>query len=474
MYDYPPPRKKTTDWTRRFLWAAFLLSAIVTAILAIRSRNASSDDGKITQVNEISSILSTSGEPLPTLDNERLLQANTNRPDFKALDLDQTTYFLLTGLDRRKWEIDPGPGLTDTIIVAFLDAQKGTAGLISIPRDTWVEVPHYQPYKMNQVFSVGDATSYPGGGPALMMETAGNLLGVTIDYYIQVDFDAFIALVDAVNGVMIEVPHKILVDPDPSVEGDMKKLKPGLQVLPGDLALGYVRTRETAEGDFDRNKRQQQILVGLQKKLFTYEILPTIIPNLPGLYRDLSTHIETNLSLSQIVTLAWAAKEINPQLVQTKTINQPLVEPGFNSKDQYVLFPDTEAIRKTWNEMQNIISTPIPEPTREATLGELVEKENAKVAVQNATISPGLASETADFLISKNIQVTEIGNADKFKDQTNIYDYSGNPSTVQKILNIMGYSQTRLYHRSDPNSTVDILIELGADWVQNNTLPATE
>ena len=471
MYDNPPQRKKTQDWTRRFLWAAFLLSAIITAILAVRSRNPKSDEGKITQENEVSIVLPSTGDLLPTLDNARLLQANANRPDFVDLDLDQTTYFLLTGLDKRKWEIDPGPGLTDTIIVAFLDTQKGTAGLISIPRDTWVEVPHYQPYKMNQVFSVGEATSYPGGGPALMMETAGNLLGVTIDYYIQVDFDAFIALVDSVNGVMIEVPHKILVDPDPSVEGDMKKLKRGLQVLPGDLALGYVRTRETAEGDFDRNKRQQQVLVGLQKKLFSYDILPTLIPNLPGLYRDLSTHIETNLSLSQIVTLAWAAKEINPQLVQTTAINQPLVEPGFNSQDQYVLFPNIESIQTTWNDMQHTIATPIPEPTRESSLGELVEKENAKVAVQNATTSPGLAGETAEFLITKNIQVTEIGNADKFKDQTHIYDYTGNPNTVQKILKVMGYSETRLFHRSDPNSTVDILIELGADWVQENPLP---
>ena len=474
MYDYPPKRKKTPDWPRRLLWAAFLLSAGITAILAVRSMISRTDDGKVTQAIGISTSLPGTADLLPTLDNDRLLQANTNRPGFKGLNLDQTTYFLLTGLDKRDWELETGPGLTDTIIVAFLDNQKGTAGLISIPRDTWVEVPHYQSYKMNQVFSVGEATSYPGGGPALMMETAGNLLGVTIDHYIQVDFDAFIVLVDSVKGVMIDVPHKILVDPDPSVEGDMKKLKRGLQVLPGDLALGYVRTRETADGDFDRNIRQQQVLVGLQKKIFSYEILPTIIPKIPSLYRDLSTHIETNLSLSQIVILAWAGKEINPQLVQTTTINQPLVEPGFNSRDQYVLFPDIEGIRKTWNDMQAIISTPIPEPTRESTLGELVEQENATVAVRNATTSPGLAGETADFLITKNIQVTEIGNADKFKDQTQIYDYTGNPNTIQKILNVMGYSQTRLFHRSDPNSTVDILIELGADWVQKNTLPETE
>lgn len=61
-----------------------------------------------------------------------------------------------------------------------------------------------------------------------------------------------------------------------------------------------------------------------------------------------------------------------------------------------------------------------------------------------------------------------------FKDKTFIYDYSGKPQTIQAILNLMGYSQNQLYHRSEPNNPFDILIVLGADWVQENTLPETE
>jgi hypothetical protein len=152
-------------------------------------------------------------------------------------------------------------------------------------------------------------------------------------------------------------------------------------------------------------------------------------------------------------------------------INEPLVEPGVNSKEQYVLFPDIEIIQKKWMDMQQIVATPIPTPTREPSLAESVERENAKVAVQNATTVPGLATETADYLITKGIQVVEVGNADKYKDETSIYDYSGNPYTVQKILNVMKYSDTHLYYRSDPNSTVDVVIVLGADWGQNNPLP---
>ena len=474
MHDLPSRKRESPDLFKRILWAAFLISAVITLVLAIRSLRSNTDPAVPTQVSGLLGPEIDEEKPAPTLDDDRLLQANANRPGFKELDLNKPIYFLFTGLDKREWEGETGPGLTDTIIVAFLDTQKGNAGLISIPRDTWVEVPHYQPYKINQAFSVGEATSYPGGGPALLMETAGNLLGVTIDHYVQVDFKAFIVLVDSVNGVMVDVERKILVDPDPSIEGDMKKLKKGLQVLPGDLALGYVRSRETAGGDFDRNKRQQQVLVGLQKKLFSYEILPTLIPKIPGLYRELSNHVETNLTTRQIINLAWAVREIDPGLVQTAVLNQPLVEPGVNSKDQYVLFPNIEAIQKVWMDMQQIVATPIPEPTREPSLAESVVRENAKVAVQNATAVPGLANDTAEYLKSKGIQVVEVGNADKYIDETSIYDYSGKPYTIQKILNVMDYTDTRLYYRSDPNSTVDVVVVLGADWGQKNTLPDDE
>ena len=473
MQAYPNNNKKSPDTIRRVLWAAFLLSAVFTMLLAFCSRKEKTDL-PTTPEEGFGATNPAVGLAQPTLDNGRLLQVDASRPGFVNLDLDQTIYFLLTGLDKREWEYDTGPGLTDTILVAFLDAAEQKAGLLSIPRDTWVEVPEYGPYKINQAFSLGEAYGYPSGGPGILMETAGNLLGVQIDYYVQVDFEAFVVLVDAVNGVLVDVPEIILVWPNAKMEGDMKRLYPGKQVLPGNLALGYVRTRDTLEGDFGRTKRQQQVLVGLQKKIFSYDILPVLVPNLPGLYRDLSTHVETNLTLNQLITLAWAVRDINPQSLQTQVIKEPMVEAGFNDRDQYVLFPDITQIRKVWSEMQDISATPMPEPTREVTAEEYILEENARVAIFNATSSPGLAGETADFLIQNGVNITEVGNAEKFKDQTYIYDYSGNPYTIQSILNIMDYTQNRLFYRADPESTADIVIILGADWIQTNPMSDEE
>ena len=474
MQEFQSNARKSPDRIKRVLWAAFLFFAVITAVLAFRGFKKKSQLPQPTVISGTDSAVPATESSIPIVADDRLLQGSSNRPGFKELDQDQTLYFLLTGLDKREWEGDTGPGLTDTIMVAFLDTEKHTAGLISLPRDTWVEAPQYGPYKINQVFSVGESLSYPGGGPALLMESAGNLLGITIDYYIQVDFEAFVVLVDAVKGVLVDVPEIILVWPNAEMEGDMKRLFPGKQVLPGNLALGYVRTRDTPEGDFGRTKRQQQVMVGLQKKIFSYEILPVLVPKLPGLYRDLSSNIETNLTLPQIVTLAWTARDINPRDLQTTIVKEPMVTAGFNDRDQYVLFPDIERIQKVWSDIQQIAATPVPEPTREITLDEYVQQENAKVAILNGTTSPGLAGETAEYLIASGINVTEVGNSDKFKDQTFLYDYSGRPYTIQAILNLMGYSQNRLYYRSDPNNSADIVIVLGADWIQDNTLPKTE
>lgn len=470
MQSYPSEKNTSPDPIRRLLLGAFLLSAIVTLLLAFCSRKEPAQPAP-QNVDNGAAMNTQSGQAQPTLDETRLLQTNANRPGFKNLDLDQTVYFLLTGLDKREWEGDTGPGLTDTIIVAFLDVQEGKAGLISLPRDTWVEVPEFGPYKINQAFSLGEAYGYPGGGPAIMMDTTGDLLGVEIDYYIQVDFEAFVVLVDAVDGVLVDVPEEILVWPNAEMEGDMKRLTPGIQVLPGNLALGYVRTRDTDEGDFGRTKRQQQVLVGLQKKVFSYEILPIVIPRIPALYRDLSSNVETNLTLNQIISLGWAVRDINPQSLQTRIIKEPVVAAEINDSNQYVLIPDIEQIRNVWHDMQEISATPIPEPTREPSLEEYIQQENASIAILNGTSTPGLAGEAADFLIANGVNITEVGNYNKFKDQTYIYDYTGNPYTIQSLLNIMNYSQNRLFHRSDPNTTADIVIVLGADWIQENPMP---
>jgi hypothetical protein len=235
--------------------------------------------------------------------------------------------------------------------------------------------------------------------------------------------------------------------------------------------LGYVRTRSTEEGDFGRTERQQQVLVALQKKIFDYEILPRLLRKAPHLYRDLSSHVETNLTLKQITTLAWALRDVNPQNVEHRVLRQPLVEPTFNSLGEYVLVPDKEKIRETWEEIYHQPASALPAPTEELSQKERIQAENARIAVLNGTSWEGLAGETADLLSSQGLNIGRIDNADHFEEKTILYDYTGNPATVQRILSLMELSESHLFHRSDEGQEADIVLILGSDWARENTLP---
>ena len=112
-----------------------------------------------------------------------------------------------------------------------------------------------------------------------MMATVETVLGVTIDYYAQVDFQAFVRIIDEMGGVKLFVPEEIAVDLPG--KGDAKVLLPGVQTLPGEVALAYARARNTEGGDFDRAARQQQVLLALRERMISFDLLPTLIARAP-------------------------------------------------------------------------------------------------------------------------------------------------------------------------------------------------
>jgi LCP family protein required for cell wall assembly len=471
MDNKPTARNRSPDWINLILWAAFLISAGVTAFFAVQALTKPRSTPEAAVQLTSTELAAASQEVLPTLEEDIVFQDRSNRPGPVKLDLDEPVVVLLTGIDKREWEDRSGPGLTDVIIVAVLDAQKHTAGLLSLPRDLWVEAPEFGYLKINQIYPRGEGYGYPGGGPKLLMETVQDFLNTEIHHYVQVDYEAFVALIDAVGGVKVDVQERLIVDPDPAHKGKMKRIEPGVHVLPGDLALGYIRTRSTGEGDFGRAERQQQVLVSLQKKIVNVDIIPRLIRKAPALYRDLTSHIETNLTFSQITRLAWALKEVNPQNVERHVITQPLVEPTFNSLGEYILVPDKKGIRKTWNEICNQPADVLPPATEEPSQEERMATEKARIAVLNGTSSEGLAGETADFLSSQGLTISRVDNADRFMETTIIYDYTGNPATIQHILELMALSENHLFHRAGGDQGEDIVIILGTDWVRENTLP---
>lgn len=380
---------------------------------------------------------------------------------------------LVMGVDARDWETGQGAPRTDTMILLTLDPINRTAGMLSIPRDLWVSIPGYGYERINTAYRFGETYKYPdGGGPGLAMATVEELLGVEIDYYAQVDFFAFVRLVDEIGGVKLEIPEKIKVDP--MGDNNTKTLKPGIQVLPGDLALAYARNRKTEGGDFDRAKRTQQVIMGIRDRILDFDQLPTLMAKSGVLYNELSAGVHTNLSLDQVVRLAWLASQIPEEnikqgVIWTDQVSFAATEAS-TGEAEAVLKPITEKIRILRDEI--FAEAPVSPAASGMQLIDLMRAEGARVAVLNGSYTAGLAARTSDYLKSQGVNVVQADNAQKVTSVTEITFYNGRPYTVQFLNELMKVDPNRIYHIYQPDSPVDVSITLGDDWAANNPMPA--
>ncbi|WP_035157553.1 LCP family protein [Cohnella thermotolerans] len=198
---------------------------------------------------------------------------------------------LLMGGDERglrKGEI----ARSDSMMVASFDPVTKKAHLFSILRDTYVDIPGYKNNRINTAITLG--------GPNLAMKTVGNLLGLDIQYYVYVDFQGFIKLVDAIGGVDFYVEKDMhYTDAADGHVYDID-LKKGQQHLDGEHALQYVRFRHDAMSDFTRTERQRAFLKAVADKLKNGWNLM----KLPEILNKVNPYIETNLSANDMLKLA--------------------------------------------------------------------------------------------------------------------------------------------------------------------------
>jgi polyisoprenyl-teichoic acid--peptidoglycan teichoic acid transferase len=376
---------------------------------------------------------------------------------------------LVMGLDFRDWQAGEGPPRTDTMILLTVDPVNRTAGMLSIPRDLWVSIPGYEYGRINTAYQLGEAYKLPGGGPQLASETVEELLGIKIDYYAQVDFGAFARFIDEIGGVEVDVTEELKLDP--LGDGNTKKIKPGHYNLPGNLALAYVRLRKTEGGDFDRSQRQQQVIMGIRKRILEYDMLPMLISKAPTLYNEISSGVHTNLGLDQAVRLAWLAIQIPEENIKQGAIGAGQVAFAMSPDGtQQVLKPLTEKIRALRDEIFSDTASASPLAIS-ADITQLVKDENARVTIMNGSSVSGLAARTVEYLESQGINVVETGNASQVSPSTEITFYNGKPYTLKFLVDLMKINKFRIRYASDPAVAADIVIILGDDWAQTNTMP---
>lgn len=219
--------------------------------------------------------------------------------------LEQRLNVLLLGVDARDGETNTR---TDTIILASVDPKSKQMSLLSIPRDTRVNIPGHGWDKINS------ASVY--GGLDTTMEVVSDLLGIPVKYYVRADFSGFKNIVDELGGVTLDVEQNMYhYDPDDGGAYTID-LKKGVQRLDGDKALQYVRYRDYAMGDIDRTAHQQKFLVALAKEM----LQPGTILKLPSLVPEVNKYVKTNLSLSNMMTLAQAGKKLEDGSIVTQTL----------------------------------------------------------------------------------------------------------------------------------------------------------
>ena len=214
--------------------------------------------------------------------------ANTTvTEDKKEAEPENKTYnFLILGVDER----DDDVGRSDTIIVLSTNMATKRIGLISIPRDSRVEVPNYGETKINH--------AYAYGGVALTKQVVEKTLNMKMDNYVVFNFKSFKNIIDLIGGVDIDIEKDMYYRDDYDVDGGLLiYFKKGYHHLNGQHAMEYVRYRD-GEGDIGRVHRQQKFLDALLSKMTK----PEIIPKIPKLVREMLISVKTDIRFDDLMS----------------------------------------------------------------------------------------------------------------------------------------------------------------------------
>ncbi|MBC8506691.1 MAG: LCP family protein [Anaerolineales bacterium] len=479
MTDQNQP-KKTINVLKIVIWIALAIVGVVIAVITYNLVSKIVASWSLTSLPGAAIIEPTpvpldeqSGETEPAEAAPATdLSTSPSGPQAELWDGASRVNVLIIGLDLNDWRGDVGAPLSDTMILLTLDPLTESAGMLSIPRDLWVSIPGFDNGKINTAYQLGEAYKLPNGGPGLALQTVEKLLGVPIQYYAQIDFEAFVYFVDQLEGVKIDVPNDIMVDIYDDAYGKIM-IRPGIQTLSGEYALAYARARNSRGGDFDRSARQQQVIMGIRQRILEFDVLPSLIQNSPEIYQHISNSINTNLTLDQVVKLASLALGIDTQDIKSGIISPPnQVTLGRSPDGLEILKPIPDQIRILRDEIFASANAAGPLDYEGKEAFDLFIEEGASIKILNGTSVSGLGTKTGEYLQSLGANVAIVGDADgNSYSSSSIYDYSGNPYALQYLAELFGMNQFNIHGRYDNASDVDVTIILGATWANNNPMP---
>lgn len=382
-------------------------------------------------------------------------------------------YMLLIGADKSE-DRDAsgefgGSYRTDSMILARVDPQEKEVTLISVPRDTRVNIPGHGEQKIN--------AAYAFGGASLAVDTVSELAGVPISHYAEIDFDGFKAVVDALGGVEVDVPMEIN---DDMAGGHVDA---GLQTLNGEQALILCRSRhnydDIGNGDAIRAANQRLVLSAIMKKVMNSDVA-----TITNTVSTLAEYVTTDYSVTGLIGLAQSMMGID---VSNNVYTAAVPTTSVYEDNLWWEVLDEAA----WEEMMNRVKQGLS-PTEETQIDEASgatmssagsggsanadgtssssnSSSNASlsgvhISVKNGSGISGCANEAAAKLTPDGA-IIETGNADDFNySQTIIvYENSSQSEQAQKIVDLLGVGQVKQNDGTYAFSG-DFLVVVGSDW----------
>lgn len=419
-------------------------------------------------------VISTEGpETEPTLTPEPESPEIVEYPSWDGASRINILFVGLRGGDPQEQDC---PFCTDTLILLTVDPTTKTAGMLSIPRDLWVNIPGFGYSRINTAWTLGRGSKLPGGGPTLTMKTISHVVGVPVDYYVQVDFDTFVDVIDLIGGVDIYNDETLFLDPVYHGQ-EFKKVKLtccGERHLNGRVALAYARCRHESQGckdgDIGRARRQQKVIFAIRDKVLDPEFFPQLLAQAPELYNTFSDGIHTNMSLEDAVKLAVLMKEIPRENIQNAVIDNSMLvadSTTLGGMNASILRPVPEKVRILRDQIFTS-SGPIS-PLAQGDPLSLMLADDAHIRVLNGTTTKDLDARMGRYLLGQGIVVTEYGKT-KTLSRTTIILYKPKLYALRFIMDVLQITRSpQILIKPDASQTVDIEVLVGNDWV--NKLP---
>jgi len=381
---------------------------------------------------------------------------------------------LMIGLDYRDWEAGLGAPRSDTMILLTIDPLTKTAGMLSIPRDMWVNIPGYGYSRINTAYSLGEGSKLPGGGPRLAKKTVEQFIGVPVHYFAQVDFYTFVEFINLIGGIDVYNDEELRLDPVGSGKDKKRLTCCGIRHLDGDIALAYARYRKGEGGDVARAQRQQKVILGIRNVVLAPENFPVLLGKAQQFYEEFSAGIKTDMPFDTALQLGVLARDIPVESIKQGVIDYSMVSLDnvvLGGQDASIVKPLPDKIRVLRDEIFTA-GGPLSPLAAQGDPAALIKADGARIHLLNGSYAPGLEVNTGNYFLTQGLYVTNVDPADRSYDRTLIVLHSPKLYTLKYLQTALGISSSaQILISPDAASIWDVEVFLGNDWANSNPIP---